>query len=199
MKRKFSKILGVALALVMVVSMTVVFAAPVAAGEEELTAVDLPVVGVNGDWFITPTILSLGPIAKAIDGTLYLYMNNTVAADDDLYKSEDDGRTWEATFYDAEVGLTAPIVDIACSPEDADVVYVATATNVYKTDDAGDALSWSEVGAATNLLVLVPTITSLLLLATAVVLPIYTSGWLLPLLIPVRSGTWRMRLGPGPG
>jgi len=75
MKRKFSKILGVALALVMVVSMTVVFAAPVAAGEEELTAVDLPVVGVNGDWFMTPTILSLGPIAKAIDGTLYLYMN----------------------------------------------------------------------------------------------------------------------------
>ncbi|MFC1950400.1 hypothetical protein ACFLWD_01895 [Chloroflexota bacterium] len=149
MNKKFSKIFGVALTLVMVLSMTVVFAAPAAAEEEAWSAYDIPVEGVAGDWFMTDTIVSLGPIAEAINGDLYLYMDNTAVADDDLYKSEDGGRTWEATEYDAEVGAGAAIVDMVCSSEDAELVYVATATNVYMTDEGGDVDSWAEVGAAT--------------------------------------------------
>jgi len=63
-----------------------------------------------------------------------------------LFISTDEGRTWSATDYQADLfpGATVAIVDMAISSEDADVLYVATATNVYKTEDAGD--SWTDLG-----------------------------------------------------
>ena len=149
MKRKIRKILGVTLTLVMVLTLAVAFSAPVMAAEEEWDLFDVPAVAGAGDWFMDDDIVGFGAFAKATDGTLYLYMDNVVAAtaDDDLFISTDEGRTWSATDYQADLfpGATVAIVDMAISSEDADVLYVATATNVYKTEDAGD--SWADLGA----------------------------------------------------
>ena len=82
-------------------------------------------------------------LTMAIDGTLYLYVDG--AGYNDLYKSTDEGHTWTVTNYATDFP-GAGAVDIACSSEDADTLYVADAANVYKSEDAGD--SWSEVGAA---------------------------------------------------
>ena len=142
--KKLNKILGVVVALTMLLS-TFAFSTPVAADEEEWATFDTPDVGVLGDWFMDNAIVGLGPFAKAIDGTLYLYMDHTVAATDDLYTS-DDGRIWEATGFATDFPGAVPLVDIACSSEDADILYVASATNVYKSEDAGDVDSWEDLG-----------------------------------------------------
>lgn len=149
MKRKIHKILGVTLTLVMVLTLAVAFS-PIPAlanpDEEAWEIFDIPVVGLAGDYFMDNTIIGMGPFAKAIDGTLYLYVAGGAPLGD-LYKSEDDGRTWEVTDYVAD-GCAVPIVDIACSSIDADILYVASPTNVWKSDDAGAADSWVEVGEA---------------------------------------------------
>jgi len=111
-------------------------------------------VAVPGDYFMTAAITALGPFAKASDGTLYLYVQDGLVGAgmfDDLFKSEDEGRTWEATDYGADIGWAAAdyIVDIACSSEDPDILYVATANRVYKTEDAGD--EWDSVSTAVAL------------------------------------------------
>ena len=148
MKKKIYKIFGVALALVFAFSTTFAFSAPAMAAEEEWDLFEPPDEAGDGDWFMDQEIDSLGPFAMAIDGTLYLYMNNTDDDADDLYKSEDEGRTWEATDYRADLwdpATTVDIVAIACYSEDADIVYVGAADeHVYKTDDAGD--SWEDLG-----------------------------------------------------
>jgi len=159
LKRKIHKILGVTLTLVMVLTLAVAFSPipALASPDEEAWEVfpDMPVVGLAGDFFMDTTITGMGPFAKASDGTLYLY----VAGLADLYKSEDDGRTWEVTNFGADLAaipIAAAgqiITDIACSSEDPDILYVscgdATAADldrVYKSEDAGD--EWSEVGRA---------------------------------------------------
>jgi len=134
--------------------MGVVFmAAPVAADDDEWSAYDLPVAGEDGDWFMDDTIdAGPGPIARDIDGYFWAYVS--VGATEDIMKSLDtEGRGWAATEAATDIG--AAIIDIVCSPLDADVVYVATAVTVYKTEDGGD--SWSEVGDAA----LIDTITCL--------------------------------------
>jgi len=64
--------------------------------------------------------------------------------------SDDNGRTWSATGWDTDVA--AVCVALACSGEDADVLYGATLTNVWKSDDGGD--NWEDLslpaGAATT-------------------------------------------------
>ncbi|MCD6453020.1 MAG: hypothetical protein J7K77_01870, partial [Dehalococcoidales bacterium] len=141
-KKKFSKILGVAVTAV--VTMSMVFAAiPVQAAEEAWSLYTLPATGAAGDYFMDNNIAGLGPVAKAIDDTLYMYVAGV--GYNDLFKSTDGGRTWEDTDWALDADVTpAAIVDIACSPTDADTLYVATAANVYKTDDA--AGDWTELG-----------------------------------------------------
>jgi len=166
--RKLSKILGVALTLALVFSLGVVFtAAPVAADPDEWSTYDLPDAGADGDWFRegatlgTSDIVAIGPIARDIDDyfwtsiTLDADGSGTLTAGDtiEVLKSLDtEGRSWEATDFSADIPAAVDpvaIVAIVCSPEDADVVYVAagddTAANdaVYKTEDGGDA--WEEV------------------------------------------------------
>jgi len=151
LKRKIRKILGVTLTMVMVLTLAVAFSAPVMAAEEEWDLFDVPAVAADSDWFMDDDIVGFGAFAKATDGTLYLYMDSAAAAPiiDDLYISTDEGRTWSATDYKADLFpgaavATDAIVAMAISSEDADVLYVATATDVYKTEDAGD--SWTDLG-----------------------------------------------------
>jgi len=78
MKKKISKIWGIGLTFVMVVSLmlvaapatTVLAADPVI---NEWDKADFPKMGEEGDWFWDPTIMRLGEITEATDGTLYVH------------------------------------------------------------------------------------------------------------------------------
>jgi len=148
-KKKMFRILGIAITTIMALSLVVATALPVSADEEawsDYTASDLPGLDAVSDFFMGPNILYSGPIAKAVDDTLYLYVEGTALPYDDLFISTDAGRTWEATgLYVDFVGAGA-VVAIACYGEDADTLYVADATNVYKSTDAGDIDSWKDLG-----------------------------------------------------
>ncbi len=149
MKKKIHRILGIGLTLVLAISLSLGMAVPVAASpdtdewEEGNAPFDFPSEGSDGDWFWSPALAEIGPMAQAINGDLY------VAADDGsdwtLLMSDDGGRTWSATDYADDVD--DQVRDIAVSSEDADVLYVATFANeVWRSEDAGD--SWDEVGEA---------------------------------------------------
>lgn len=90
-----------------------------------------------------PTVIP-GPIARDIDDYFWAYVD--IGGTDEIVKSLDtEGRTWEITDWSVDADITtADVVDIVCSTVDADVVYVATAAEVYKTEDGGD--EWDEVG-----------------------------------------------------
>ena len=137
MKKKIYKIMGVALTFVMVLSLFAFSAAPVAADpdENEWSKFSYPEEGSDGDWFWEDTIDYVGPIALAINGDLYCAADTD--SEDHLFKSDDGGRTWSKTDYQDDVEGDQ-IVDIACSSEDADIVYVADEDCVYFTDDGGD-------------------------------------------------------------
>jgi len=149
-KTKLQKILGIGLTLALVLSLGMVFtAAPVAAGDDEWTTYDFPAQGAGSDYFLDNTITA-GPavVDRDADGYFWAYVQ-LGAGNDHVMKSLDtEGRTWDLTAYDADFPGGGPVVDIDCSPLDADVAYIiGGATNtVYKTLDGGD--SWAEVGNA---------------------------------------------------
>ncbi len=147
-KSKIHKILGIGLTIAMVMSLGMVFtAAPVSADDDEWSAYAIPEAGEDGDWFMDEGIDVVGPIARSpVDGTLWAYVETNAGADEQIAKSLDtEGRSWELTEYFTDAGATVAI-DIVCSTVDADVVYVATAATVWKTEDGGD--EWDEVGDA---------------------------------------------------
>jgi hypothetical protein len=71
---------------------------------------------INGDLYVFATV----------DGTSYT-----------LFKSDDDGCTWAYIGTSGHLAKDTDVVDIVCAPDDADVVYYATTTDVYKSADGG--------------------------------------------------------------
>jgi len=154
MKKKIYKIMGVALTLVMVLSLFV-FAAPVVADPDvnEWSKFSYPDPGSDGDWFYDEDIEYVGPMALAINGDLYVYAYVDGAdwgpdenIDSNIFKSDDDGRTWSTTDFADELFDDDPgfVVDIVCDSEDEDIVYVATGFPwspgyVYWSEDGGDS------------------------------------------------------------
>ena len=151
MKTKIFKILGVAVTVAMVLTLAAAFAAP-AAGAETLNKwykFGYPKAGSAGDWFRQGTgaeqIYGTGPIAEAINGDLYCYVEISGTDGDrcHIFKSEDGGRSWADTGYtDLEVCSDTDhpdaVVDMVCSSIDEDVVYATDGSYVYKTEDGGD-------------------------------------------------------------
>lgn len=152
MKNKIYKLMGVALVLVLLASLTVGLAAiPAAAdpGKLKFDKVPLPKMGEDGRYVLTPES-DLGPIAtspegEAIFAAIYGYDADTTNGPDwedspMVMKSTDGGYTWKALegFWDASTG--ADIVDIVVSPEYADdsTVFVATEDYVYQSVNGGD-------------------------------------------------------------
>jgi len=155
MKKKLHRIMGISLAMVMVLSLMVVFA-PVAGAadykENDWGEWGLPTLKANTD---------IGPMAVAPDGTLYTAIHwgvdTTVPADGSLdawywkvAKSEDNGYTWSDTEWDDIVsdptGWTNGVASIVVSPnyEEDELVYIGITqddTNepvVVRMEDAGE-------------------------------------------------------------
>jgi len=148
MKSKILRIMGVGLTLAMVLSLTAIMAVPAAAGENEWTSPAKPTSqNGDGDWLYGDNITAgPGPMAMAIDGTLYAFaeLNPGTGAENHILTS-DDGRAWDETDYEDDVA-GGPVVDIACSSLDADTLYATDSDLVYYTTDGGD--KWETVGEA---------------------------------------------------
>jgi len=117
---------------VLLASLSVGLAAPAAADTLEWDKMSFPKAGSDGDYFRDDGITAVGPIAMAIDGSLFAYADGL----DALFKSEDGGRTWSKTKYDGDV-----IWAIVPSSEDADIVYVADENYVYKSTNVSKKFS----------------------------------------------------------
>jgi hypothetical protein len=158
MKTKLLKLMGVALTVVLLASLTVGLAVtPAGAASSNLKWVKLELPKVEdwsneatftdseGDFWATPGI-DLGPIAQTPDGGILFaavadgfYLGNNWF---DVLKSTDGGYSWTVTgfFTDAnDASDTSPIVDIVTSPEYSDDTTLAVATEdyVYISDDGG--------------------------------------------------------------
>lgn len=150
MKGKYSSILGITVALSLVLSLLAPMLAvsPVQAGDNKWSEWTVPEEGEDGDWVLYSGS-DAGPFGIAENGrTLF-----AAVCDDDwgdgaatyaVMKSTDRGYTWDKTDL---AGLDEPIVAIAISPDydDDEILYVATTTDVYESDDAGDEfnMEWS--------------------------------------------------------
>jgi hypothetical protein len=148
MKSKIYKIMGVALVAMLLASLTVGMAIPASASPDvlEWSPMPFPRVGVDGNWFRSEDIESVGPIARAIDGSLFaaawVNANHDLTIDlgeECLFKSTDEGRTWKKTRYQSNDGA---IIAIVPSSENADIVYVATANEVWKSDNVFAPPGW---------------------------------------------------------
>ncbi len=130
MKSKISRILGVALTLAVLSSLCIV-AAPASAATQAWDAFTTP--STTG-MMLNTTITAGGPIAQSpVDGALYAYVLD--GGTNKLIKSTDGGRTWKVS---GSVGQpTAAVVAIAPSPVEANVVFYATASTLYRSNDGG--------------------------------------------------------------
>ncbi len=90
--------------------------------------VNIPTDGRLGNW-----VLAAGSdvqhLTMAIDGALYAYAKGLTYT---LYKSTNGGYSWSYLG-----NVTDSIVDIATSPHDANLVYYATRSYVYRSNDGG--------------------------------------------------------------
>jgi len=99
-------------------------------GEARWTRVNIPTEGDAGNWTLASGSNVQHPVV-AIDGTVYCYANPS-GSSYTLYKSTDHGYSWAPVSQ-----VTDTIIDIATSPDDASIVYYATAANVYESVNAG--------------------------------------------------------------
>lgn len=149
MKKKFSRILGVALTIVVLVSLMVGGAAPVSAAALGWTAVTLPATGVAGGWVIGPVGANIVRIAVSPDGGTLWAVDNSAAPF--IYISTDGGYKWTAATT-IPAGMTVPTA-IAVSPTYAtDKTLYAGATvggagTLYKSTNGG--VTW--IQAATGI------------------------------------------------
>lgn len=119
-----------AVALVLFSLLSPVFPAGTVAATEgaRWSSVNVPTEGRPGNW-----VLAAGSdvlrLAQAVDGSLYAAVSGVGYT---LFKSINGGYAW------SYVGnVRDNIVDIATSPRDANWLYYATASTVYRSSDAG--------------------------------------------------------------
>ncbi len=100
--------------------------------EVKWSRLNIPTEGKVGNWVLANGS-DVQHLTMAIDGTLYAYAKGLTYT---LYKSTDEGRSWS---YIGKV--TDTIVDIATAPNDANTIFYATPSNVYKSTDAGSSFT----------------------------------------------------------
>ena len=130
MKNKIAKYLGVVLTAVMVASI-LVFAAPAVAGTLSWTTQSTP--GNTGLEVPTTAVSYTGPVtrakADATGNTLFAYIEQGSTLS--LIRSTDFGRNWTVIATP-----TARVVSIVSAATDANTLYYATGTTVYKSTNA---------------------------------------------------------------
>ncbi len=111
-------------------------ASPAAAAPDEMrwTPVNIPAAGEAGNWSLAAGS-DVKHLTMARDGSLYAYANPS-STNYTLFKSVDAGYSWSPTgeVRDAIVGISA-------APDDAKIIYYATASAVFKSADAGKSFS----------------------------------------------------------
>ncbi len=113
------------------ISLLMLTTASLAAASDDVrwSRVNIPAEGKPGSWGLAPGS-DVQHLTMAIDGTLYAYGRGLTYT---LYKSRDGGYRW------SHIGdVRDSIVDIATSPADADAVYYATPSTVYRSADGGE-------------------------------------------------------------
>lgn len=105
-------------------------------GQVRWAPVNLPTEGAGGGWVLASGS-NIENLVMATDGTLY------ASASPDgtgyrLCKSVNQGASWSFTG-----GLTDSTVDIAPTPDNASVIYCATASRIYRSNDG--AASFTEI------------------------------------------------------
>jgi hypothetical protein len=163
MKKKLTKIMGIGFALLLVASM-LLFAIPAAAGAyDPLVPIPsnmwiefTPTYGVFGAWFYSQDIEQVGPVARAINGDIYVHVTNATSPgagpatplnptcsidsnDHDIFKSVDNGRTWSVSsvpfyYFNTNTGdAGGPVVDMVCSDVSEDILYLTDGNYVFKS------------------------------------------------------------------
>jgi photosystem II stability/assembly factor-like uncharacterized protein len=102
--------------------------------EVRWSRVNIPSEGVAGNWVLAKDS-SIRYLTMASDGTLYCYANPS-GTSYTLFKSGDGGCSWSYTG-----GVQDEIVALATVPDNDDIVYYATTSNVFKSNDAGKSFS----------------------------------------------------------
>ena len=158
MKTKLPKILGVALTLVLLVSLFA-FAVPASAGALAWSGVSIPLVATNQ---LLAANADVGKVAVspnfANDNTIFAAVNDIqTAARPIVYRSLDGGYTWTATSTALGAAVGDVIVDLEVSPNYANdsTVFVATQTPaggaatgiVYRSTNGG--ATFSQLGVVT--------------------------------------------------
>ena len=90
--------------------------------------VNIPTQGKAGNWVLASGS-NIQHLTAAVDGTLYAYSEGL---DHTLYKSTDGGYSWSHTGR-----VEDEIVAIATAPDDAENIYYATISRIFKSTDGG--------------------------------------------------------------
>jgi photosystem II stability/assembly factor-like uncharacterized protein len=144
MKIKLSKILGVGLSLMLLVSM-MVMASPAQVSAGTLSCSDDDDVPKTDTKVLMPN-LGYSIVDIAVNGdTIYAATNNGTHSE--LYKSTDGGNSWSA--LSGSTSYPGGVVErVAVAPDDPDIVCALFATNEVEYSDDGGA-SWSDMNADT--------------------------------------------------
>jgi hypothetical protein len=138
--------------LIPIILLTLLFSVPspnstIATPDEvRWSRVNIPAEGNPGDWVLASGS-DIRHLTMASDGTLYCYANPS-GTSYTLFKSTDGGYRWSYTG-----GVQGAMVDIATAPGDANTVYYASTSDIYKSIDAGvsfTTLPSSPGGAGSN-------------------------------------------------
>jgi len=125
-----AKLEAVALGLLLLAWLS--FTAPAIASPDlvKWSRVNIPTDGEAGSWGLASGS-DVQHLTKAIDDTLYAYGKGLSYT---LYKSVDQGCSWSPMGK-----VQDDIVDIATAPDDVNVIYYATSSHVYQSDDGGES------------------------------------------------------------
>jgi len=127
---------GIAVTLILLLSLAGLIAQsnPALSAPEEVkwSRVNIPTEGKLGGWMLARDS-DIKHLTMSAGGTLYAYANPS-GTSYTLFKSTDEGHSWSHTGR-----VEDEIVAMATDPDDDELIYYATKSDVYKSSDAGES------------------------------------------------------------